>query len=391
MNSKWSTVPLSDVLKLEIDPVQVESDIYYKISGVYSFGRGLLTRSPLLGAETTYKVFHRLHENDFVISHLKAWEGAIARVTASFDGWFLSPQFSTFRPDPDRLEISYLEWYCKQSKVWDDLRNKSRGMGARRDSVSPLQFLALSIPLPPIDEQRRIVARIEEMAVRIEEARDLRRQAVEEAEILYLLALRSIFEKGFKMYPIDMLSNLCETMSGGTPSRNRPDFYSGNIPWIKSGELNDGFIGSSEECITESALRESNAKLIHSGTILVAMYGATVGKTGVLSINAATNQAICGIIPGIRIYRDYLWWFLKYMKHVYIKSSFGGAQPNISQKVIRETKVPVPPIREQQLIVSHLNEVQSKLDALRRHQAETAAALDALLPAVLERAFRGEL
>jgi len=192
MKENWPIARLSDVLNLAIDSVQVKSNNYYKISGVYSFGRGLLAREPLLGAETTYKIFHRLHENDFVISHLKAWEGALARVTSSFDGWFLSPQFSTFRPDPEKLDIEFLEWYCKQSRIWEALRNKARGMGARRDSVLPSQFLALEIPLPPIAEQRRIVARIEELAARIEEARELRRRAIEESNVLMKSAIRRL-------------------------------------------------------------------------------------------------------------------------------------------------------------------------------------------------------
>lgn len=177
-------MPLGEVLDLSIDAVPVDPATLYPVAGVYSFGRGLFAREPIGGSETTYKVFHRLHANDFVLSKLKGWEGALAKIPTSFDGWFLSPQFPTFRAKPDRLDISFLAWYCKQSVVWEQLRNKSRGMGARRDSVSPTTFLALDIPLPSLPEQRRIVARIEELAARIEEARGLRRQAVEEAEAL---------------------------------------------------------------------------------------------------------------------------------------------------------------------------------------------------------------
>jgi type I restriction enzyme S subunit len=223
MNSKWTIVPLGDVLNLAIDSVQVEPNNYYNISGVYSFGRGLLARGPLSGTETTYKVFHRLHENDFVISHLKAWEGALARVTASFDGWFLSPQFSTFQPDPEKLEIVYLEWYCKQSNVWEALRNKARGMGARRDSVLPSQFLALSIPLPPLDEQRRIVARIEELAARIEEARELRRRAVEEIGVLLNSAIRRFIGEEPSDEWIPLSTFIAKIENGWSPScENHP-------------------------------------------------------------------------------------------------------------------------------------------------------------------------
>ena len=137
MSNGFPTVPLGEVLRLAIDAVPVDAAETYLISGVYSFGRGLLARGPLAGTATTYKVLHRLHTDDFVISQLKVWEGALARVTPSFDGWFLSPQFPTFRVVPDKLDVFYLDWYCKQARVWDKLRGASRGMGARRDSVSP--------------------------------------------------------------------------------------------------------------------------------------------------------------------------------------------------------------------------------------------------------------
>src|SRR5262245_27142339 len=91
------------------------------------------------------------------------------------------------------------------------------------------------------------------------------------------------------------IGEIAETTRGGTPSRDRPEFYTGNIPWVKSGELKDGLITQVEESITDNGLAASNAKLFLKGTVLVAMYGATVGKTGLLGIDASTNQAVCAL------------------------------------------------------------------------------------------------
>jgi type I restriction enzyme S subunit len=110
------------------------------------------------------------------------------------------------------------------------------------------------------------------------------------------------------------LGILCKTTSGGTPSRGNPGYFSGNIPWIKSGELNDGLISNSEERITTEAIDSSNAKKFPKGTLLIAMYGATVGKLGVLDIDAATNQAVCAIFPSQLLNKEYLFWFLKYYR-----------------------------------------------------------------------------
>ena len=151
---------------------------------MYSFGRGLFKRGPMSPSETTYKSYNCLVTDDFVISQPKAWEGALARVTQEFDGWYLSPVFPTFRPRRDLLDPRYLEWYCRRRSVWAKLQRKSRGLGARRESVSPDQFLSLEISLPGLEEQRRIVARIEDLAARIEQARGLRKEATDEAEAL---------------------------------------------------------------------------------------------------------------------------------------------------------------------------------------------------------------
>jgi type I restriction enzyme, S subunit len=394
MNSKWPIVPLSDVLNLAIDSVQVEPNNYYKISGVYSFGRGLLARGPLSGAETTYKVFHCLHENDFVISHLKAWEGALARVTASFDGWFLSPQFSTFQPDPEKLEIAYLEWYCKQSKVWDALRNKARGMGARRDSVLPSQFLALPIPLPPLDEQRRIVARIEELAARIEEARELRRRAVEETEALFRSGMKDLFT--FHDHDTHPIGQLAAMKGGGTPSKSNPYYWEGTIPWISPKDMKKKEITDSIDHISEIAAVESAAKLLDPGAVLIVVRGMILARmvpTAILRVPAAINQDMKALIPGNDLLPEYLcgalWAFNNQILELVEKSTHDTRKLETTK--ILDFRIPVPSLDQQQIVVGRLSELQSKLDALKRHQAETAAALDALLPAVLERAFRGEL
>ena len=255
-------------------------------------------------------------------------------------------------------------------------------------AVRPKHLLACEILLPPLAEQRRVVARIEELAAQIHEARTLRQQSAEEAEVLPGNEAARIFDS---LGNRRSLGDVCETTSGGTPSRDRMDFYIGNIPWVKSGELKDTFIKHAEEHISEQALKTSSAKLFPSGTLVVALYGANVGKTGVLSIEASTNQAVRALFPNKELERNYVWWFLRRMRPAFLEASFGGAQPNISQKIIRETEIPVPPLAEQRRSVAELDALQAEVDALKRLQAETAAELDALLPAILERAFKGEM
>jgi type I restriction enzyme S subunit len=156
---QWSTVTLGDVMHVHIDAVPSAALTSVNLAGVYGFGRGLFQRGPIAPQETTYKNFHRLNAGDFVISSPKAWEGALARIPDEMDGWYLSPVFPTFRATND-LDTRYLEWYCKRETVWRQLQGKAKGMGARRESVSPAQFLSLQIPLPPLPEQQAIVSRL---------------------------------------------------------------------------------------------------------------------------------------------------------------------------------------------------------------------------------------
>jgi len=241
-----------------------------------------------------------------------------------------------------------------------------------------------------LSEQKRIVAKIESLLERIEEARRLRAESVKEFEKLYRNVLAGVFST--EEFETVSLGKVCETTSGGTPSRSRADYFDGKIPWLKSGELNDSLITGSEEHITEEALQNSSAKIFPKGTLLIALYGATVGKTGILGIDASTNQAVCALFPKNNLlHRDYLHWFLKFKRNDFLKESFGGAQPNISQKLLRETKMPLPPLSIQRRIVAYLNSLQEKLEALKKLHAETEKEIEELIPSILNKAFKGEL
>jgi len=155
------------------------------------------------------------------------------------------------------------------------------------------------------------------------------------------------------------LGDVCKTSSGGTPLRNHSEFYeNGTIPWLKSGEVAQGYIHKAEEYITEEALAMSSAKLFPVDTVLLAMYGATAGQVGILKFPASTNQAICGIFPGEKFIPEFLYLILKSKKEYLITQSSGGAQPNISQTIIKEVVIPLPPLSIQQEIVAKIEQYE---------------------------------
>ena len=160
-----------------------------------------------------------------------------------------------------------------------------------------------------------------------------------------------------------VLGNIGTWQSGATPSRLRMDYYGGNIPWLKTGDLNDGIIESIPECITERALEETPVKLNPAGSILMAMYGATIGKIGILLKPAASNQACCAC-ANYFIAKMFLFYFLLANRERFIAMGGGGAQPNISKEKIIHTHIPLPPLQEQHRIVAKIEELFAQLDGI---------------------------
>lgn len=173
------------------------------------------------------------------------------------------------------------------------------------------------------------------------------------------------------------IGEVAKTTSGGTPSRKRPEYYGGSIPWVKSGELGDSIVTSVGETITEVGLKNSSAKIFPAGTALVALYGATVGKTAILGIDAATNQAVCGIFPEEGLFTaKYMTYWLRSQRDTLIGLSSGGVQPNISQTIVKAFPFPLAPFEEQERIVDEIEKQFTRLDqavaGLRRLQNNLA-------------------
>ena len=175
------------------------------------------------------------------------------------------------------------------------------------------------------------------------------------------------YEISNTVFPTVQLDSVCQTTSGGTPNSSTKEYYeNGTINWLKSGEVSQGLIYSAEQKITELGLKNSSAKIFPVDTVLVAMYGATAGQVGLLKIESATNQAICGILPSDRMIPKFLFYLLKGKKDYLITLSTGGAQPNISQKIIRNLQIPLPSLSIQEDIVSELDSYQMIIDGARQ-------------------------
>ncbi len=379
----WPKVRLGEVLKIYDTSVPTNELSEINLAGVYSFGRGLFKRGPMSPAKTTYKSYNRLFTDDFVISIPKAWEGALARVTPEFEGWYLSPVFPTFRTDPDNLLPAFLEWFCKRESVWTELQSKSRGIGARRESVHPKQFLSLEISLPSLSEQRRIVARIEELAAQIHETRTLQQQVAAEIEALVISIHLQL--SGKRVRNIGQFLMLDEDKVAISPTEKYPQ--------VGVRSFAGGLFPKASTSGTETTYKTYNR--LYDGALVLSQVKGWEGAVAVCS----SDLAGWFVSPEYRTFRcipgetspDYLAtlvrteWFWGRLKNA--TRGVGARRERTRPEQFMAIEIPIPDL-ERQKIGEH---IFAGIGELKPIQAETAAGLDALLPAILDRAFKGEM
>lgn len=280
--------------------------------------------------------------------------------------------------------------------------------GTAQPKMNQSNMNAIWVPVPPIEEQQRIVDTIKEIMPRIDEyekiekglevlkkefptnMKDALLQAAMQGKLTEQLESDSsvdelleeikqekkelIAQKKIKKekplpdieeeeIPFDIpenwrwekVGNICDCGAGATPARSDRRFYDdGTIFWLKTGELTDGYIYKCEEKISQIALEKCSLRLNKKGDVLIAMYGATIGKLGIVTFPLTTNQACCGCRPYSGVYNLYLFYYLMSSKKDLIGKAEGGAQPNISREKIRNSLIPIPPLEEQQRIVERL-------------------------------------
>lgn len=248
---------------------------------------------------------------------------------------------------------------------------KSLGTGATFKEISKKVVEQVDVPVPPLPEQYRIVEELDLLSNIIEK----KRQQLSELDNLAQSIFYDMFgdpvtnEKGWE---VKKLGEVCKTSSGGTPSKSHSEYYEGGIiPWLRSGEVNQMYISKTELFITEEGLANSSAKWFPENTVVIAMYGATVGQVGILCKIMTTNQAICGIFPNESFIPIYLYHFLLSKKEEFIKLASGGAQPNISQNIIRDTLVCCPKKELQQLFAQKVEAIEKQKELIKQSIAET--------------------
>jgi type I restriction enzyme S subunit len=378
VTSRWPVVPLGEICEIldsKRKPITKSDRIagtvpYYGASSIQDYVRDFIFDEPLVLLGEDGAKWNAGDRSAFMISG-KSWVNNHAHV---------------LRP---RREIICNEWLT-YFLVGADLNDFISGVTVPK--LNQGRMREIPIPLPPLDEQKRLVAKLGEAMELISQSElvlDQNLNKLNELEIAEFtsefLSLRSVFESTH-------IADVFKTSSGSTPLKSRRDFYdNGQIPWLLSGEVAQRDITEAKNFITEKALAETAVKLVPPNSVLVAMYGATAGEVGLLGFECTTNQAVCAIHPHPDYLPRFVYYSLLSMQSFLVSQAAGNAQPNVSQAKIKELPFPKVPLRRQEEAVQRLDNVVNMRKELDELQQSKKSALIDLKNSLLSAAFAGEL
>jgi len=394
--SAWPTVRLGEVLTPVSREEVVDATKEYRLLGVRLDGRGPFLRELVTGANTAAKRLFRVAKGNFIYSRLFAWRGAFGVIGEELDGSYVSGEFPTFLPVPDRVDVEFLRhWFQLPATLERVTVDCSGSTPLTRNRFKEHFFLALEIPLPPLAEQRRIVARIEELAALIDEARALRDQAAEETEAVLTSARRAVI--GDCGASTVALEDACAAIIDNLHSN--PRLTESGIACIRSPDVGYGTLNLDDAQRTdeEEYRRRTVRGAPQADDIVLVREGGGTGKCALVlpAQRFSLGQRVMMLRPNVtRILPRFLMHQLLsplVQKEQMTPLSKGSASPHLNIGALRQFTLRLPSLDEQSRIVAYLDGLQAQVDTLRRLQAETATELDASLPSILDRAFKGGL
>lgn len=382
----------------------VEDDKKYKRITIKTNCGGVFVRDEVLGKDIKTKNQYYVKAGQLAVSKIDARNGAFGIVPPEADGAIITGNFWVYDVDPEIADINYLILILSSNvfvQAWQDCSNGS----GNRLYLQEDKFLDYKVPMPSITEQDKIIKQVEEKTndacnvileiekiqrnifdyltktlgiVELESVQTkifstVKYSMLDKWGVDFLTSGRVVHNKKFSTKPI---GSICDSGSGGTPSRSVASYYDGHIPWIKTGEVLDDIIYDTEEKITQEAIDNSSAKVYPAGSIVIAMYGQglTRGRTAKLGIDATTNQA-CLVLYNIdtdKVLPDYLWYYLQGEYHRLRALAYGNNQPNLNAGIINNYPIVIPPIESedpsevtQTVIVNEIVKRKNQIKALR--------------------------
>jgi type I restriction enzyme S subunit len=404
MNSNWPLVSLDELIRLERRPVEVKPEQQYQEIGIYCFGRGIFHKTPRTGLEVGDKNLYELREGDLILQVTFAWEGAIALCSKGEQGFYGSTRYPTFRVDETRCFAPFLLRYLGTRDGLDQINKICPGSAGRNRVLSLKRLHEVKVPLLPVSEQRRIVVRIEELAAKINEASGLRINAANETSSIIRSAVTRIDQDLRSKRSVAKLEDFASGERGALRSGPfgsallHSEFVFEGIPAIGIQDVQENrFKLTRRWNVTPEKAEELRRYTIKPRDILVTVMG-TLGRACVVPDDiprmVSTKHVWTVTLDQTRAEPKWVSYWLNFSSLVcdeLLGQGTGTAIPGLNGEKIRALSLPDIPLLDQQHIVAELDALQAQVDGVKKLQAETAAELDALLPSILDKAFKGEL
>lgn len=395
MSAGWPLVPLGDLLQRSERTVALHPQTTYREITVRLKGKGVVERRQVKGVEIASDRRYEASAGQFIISRIDARNGASGLVPDELNGAVVTNDFPLFHVAKDRLAPSFLNWMSKTASFVDLCKRASEGT-TNRVRLSEDRFKALEIALPPLDEQRRIVAHIEELARKVNEARGLRNASQEELSALQVSKGRSIFEAlAGQTVPLE---SVCSAIIDNLHS-NPLYVENGTVPCVRSPDVGYGTLDLDNARRTDEAeyVRRTVRGEPKPDDIVLVREGGGTGKCALVQQGQrfSLGQRVMMIRPNQAKVRPkfFLYQILSptiQEDHISVLSK-GSAAPHLNIGALRRFPFALPQFDVQDSVVAELDALQVKVYSVKALQSETAAELNAMLPAILDKAFTGGL
>mgnify|MGYP000915575335 CR=1 FL=1 len=404
---EWKVVRIGDILSEVIEPIRMRDDDIYRLISIRRRNGGLFERTRLPGKKILTKDLQRVIPGTFIIANRQIVHGACAYVTEDYADAAVSSAYTLLK-GRENCDIRYFSLLAKTPLMYKYFLQASQGVVLEKMNFHLQEWLNLPIPLPPIIEQRRISAilsSLDEMIEKIEALinklvqvkigvmQDLFTKGIDECGRIRSEATHAFKDSPLGRIPVEWECPLIgdiysELTTGSTPSRDRPDYFCGDILWVTSGELKYEIIRDTKEKITQEAVEDTHLRLYEPGTFFIAITGLeaedTLGSCAIIGKYATTNQSCMAFPENIRIHTAYLFQYYRYFgKYLIYRYAQGTKQQSLNSNIVKAIPIKVPPKQEQIVIAENLTVIDDNIRGLRDEKIKSKMLRNGLMADLL--------
>ena len=376
--SHWESFPLFVQAKISSITNHIDKELLsvYLDRGVVKFSDVDEKRTNVTSLDLSK--YQLVRKGNLVLNNQQAWRGSVG--ISNYEG-IVSPAYLILELS-NKFDPHYANYLFRNGSMVSHYLIASKGVGTIQRNLYWGNLRRTPIFIPPLSEQQKIAQFLDDKTAKIGQAVDLAEKQITLLKEHKQILIQNAVTRGLnpdvplkdsgvewigqvpEYWEVKKITHIFPNIgSGTTPNSSDPSFYEGNINWLQTGDLTDGYIYKTSKTITHKALQTySTLKIYPKNSLVIAMYGATIGKVGLLQIETTTNQACCVLSAALNIEMKYIFYLFQGIKESLVAMSYGGGQPNISQEKIRSLKLPFPNASEQEQIADYLDKQTAKID-----------------------------